>query len=712
MNDIHKYALERSHEITDRIVQLIVENAHDNGCLDPLQLANVCCYGSINGGDDDDDDYNSFAQNEVNCISQVVLPQVLLHAAVDPLSQAPLTLYNIFGAHDTEQNMSLYYAICLKECTLQMCSGSVNAVTEAAAATDRVATELFRTVQMNRSLYLYLELLMDVLRATAASVMARALHMRYASARNTMRTVFSMCKTILFRDCPRGVAFCHSVVNAKDPKRLANLLLANPPFTRAHVNDSDTDVDAIATARNAWLSSAWSLFVSMTHGSEKEKDLYMNARVTKLHLSDAESQQLHSRTVRSHVVANLAAHLVSETLMRFDDINDIANAQQQQQQQQHKKNHKQRAQYLNDIEAIKANISDAGAMHLALFAYFAYEAIRNVERADRLFIPASTATSSTADAAVMSWSMPDFELLPWLWPMWRGGLDRPRGTKFNALSTKPTSAVYREDARHIHQFRNTRSTLVRLPKQYWRPHDAQDTAAATSADSELAFATYAASYAVGIVNAIAADGSMSDQSVDEANVKVLHAGDRLARSIALHAAHLRTLIESSAAPTFHQRAMVEASIDEWPGDSQWTLASPNIPDKSAYALLSLDGDGLINAEESGMKRESQFELCRRIDVLQSDILVAKKVLRAAESTVGGAHYREARTYYAQEILDASRDKIVEHVPDLEVSDRNSSSQQSSPVAAASLPSSTRKALRKPPPSPMKPPDAVSSTSTH
>lgn len=557
------------------------------------------------------DNVSLLADREVEAIHEIVFPDAILQSIVNGGTRRPIvSLHDLIGSNCMAESFALLY------------SQSVYNYSAMRIGRMEEVRPIARIMPSNENHAATCAVLVNacsvVLDTSACSVVYRLDALRYASARNTMRTVFSMMKSIVFRDTPRGGSI-DLAVDTSNRGDAETLRLSDPPYTREHMHNANTDTDTIMVSRNSWLRRTWTLFVALAHGAEKERDLPIDDE-TVVGMSDRERNALRGRTVEAQKLSAISAMITAkiydvETIRRYSqqssaDVSETARR--------------------NAMNVLRSLISDVASMNMALMCYYVHSAIRLVECAGSRY------TAAKIDG---QWPFRDPELCIWLWPQWRGSFDRTRANLRDAESTKPTAAVYREDARHLHSFRQTRTGATPLPARHWRPNDPLDTAACVQVDTYIGRTVSNLSYAIGVANASAEDAGTNNETIDELLGDVSERALELRSAVAKCQSELDNLVDGDVAPTYHQRAMVEAAVANWPGDMQWTLSNASSP-TSAFAKIVDNSDG-TRVIETESNRERQFSLCRRLDQLQADLMVAKKLLRVAEAMLG-TKFDEAR----------------------------------------------------------------------
>lgn len=457
---------------------------------------------------------------------------------------------------------------------------------------------------------------MYTLHVTAADVAKRMYAYKTVSARESMRILFSNASILLFRDCPRGSTRTFS---GRDADGEESVVVHNPPYTRLDIRGASEDADAIMVSRNAWLRCAWSVFVQLAHAREKRRDIPIETAPEEVRGQLAD-QEITRPDVEAFIGA-LKRRMQSAALFRVHN----------------ESRGRSRAVYAANI---RQTVSMIGAYTMALACDIMHEAMRSVELAGE---PESHFLSDPHEQRLFyhTRSDRDPERCAWWWPLWRGDADRSKARIEDLVGRNPYPKIYAEDARHTHSIRGTRTAGIALPKRHWRTHDAQDSAAATLAESELGRRMIALSNALAEVHATAGDARLDEVALARVTRAAKQRADALSGELSRAFASIQQMETERTAPDYHSRAMADAAISEWPGDNLWIQQTPSDP-RSVYAPLEQGGDGGIDLGRAGGEPGRQTSHCVELDMLRSDVRMAQALLRSAEHVVA-VKYGNART---------------------------------------------------------------------
>jgi hypothetical protein len=458
---------------------------------------------------------------------------------------------------------------------------------------------------------------LETLKVTAAIVAKRMLNEKILTARDQMRILFSVASIVAFRDVPRGSMHVFRADKVED----ISITIADVPYTRNAITGGNTQADASMVSRNAWLRTAWSVFVQIAYTREKTRDMpkeeytsqeersrLTDGQITRsgcIAVADALAKRIHSREIMT---------IITET------------------------RGKNRLSY---AAAVRQYISMYSAIVMGVVCDVMHEAMRKTELAGEP-VRSSLVQDGESGLFYHSLSFRDPEKCVWWWPLWRGSVDRSRATREDALTTVPSIRVYSEDARHAHSFRGSRTASTSMPIRHWRPHDAQDTAATSNKESNLGMDVVLLTREIGTVQALSRDQNVDDETLEATIEKLRPLADKVALGISSSERMVRKIQRTASTPDFHSRAMAEASLEKWPGDDKWTQERPRDP-RTGYVPIRKSPDGGIDViRQSSDSRKNQRSACVELDTLRSDSRVAKAALRSAEQILR-CYYEEARS---------------------------------------------------------------------
>lgn len=402
-------------------------------------------------------------------------------------------------------------------------------------------------------------------------IINKKINLNYSPARYIIRTIFSVIKNLVF-------------INVNDEMNMLMIYENKPQLSRKEM---------VYIGRNAFLRSAWNLYISLIYSYEKQK-LY-NSEVQ---IDDDKLLMIYNQILN---------YLNSKN----DDIKMIIET-----------NNPKKSIYLKIISEYKNKL---GVISMALSCFYIYKMYSNIfnEYENQL--------------------IRNIVFDPWMWHINKNELHKSvhNDAVFNKINILDREIMF-EESKQLHSFRATRTYGIPLPLRYWQYDDPQDSCAVTKTETLLGIIIKDVSVAFGKYDSYLRDLSKTDTMIlDLKNLLYVKMSD-LRNILNQEINRFLQIEQNNDIPSIQDR-IISVYIDDI--DKEKVISSNRniwirLRGKSQPLFVKLDRELFLNEEKQSdeatlMKYDNdvnqQIKKMVIFDNLQSDIFVAQSILRYLES---------------------------------------------------------------------------------